>query len=63
MSIQASLEKIRPALQMRVANSLARGVGVRENFHGLLDRFFDLLAQAVLSGDASWLDPILQRAC
>ena len=61
MSIQDSLEKIRPALQMRVANSLARGTGVRENFSEQLGRFLDLLVQAVLSGDASWLDPILQE--
>jgi signal transduction histidine kinase len=61
MSIQDSLEKIRPALQMRVAGSLARGAGVRENFQEQLGRFLDLLAQAVLSGDASWLDPILEE--
>lgn len=61
MSIQDSLEKIRPALQMRVANSLARGAGVRENFQEQLGRFLDLLVQAVLSGDATWLDPLLQE--
>ena len=61
MSIQDSLEKIRPALQMRVSNSLARGAGVRENFQEQLRRFFDALTQAVLSGDATWLDPILQE--
>jgi len=61
MSVQDSLEKIRPALQMRVANSLARGAGVRENFQEQLGRFLDLLAQAVLSGDATWLDPLLQE--
>jgi signal transduction histidine kinase len=61
MSTQDSLEKIRPALQMRVANSLARGTGVRENFQGQLARFFDLLTQALLSGDANWLDPVLQE--
>lgn len=61
MSIQDSLEKIRPALQMRVSNSLARGVGVRENFQEQLGRFLDLLTQAVLSGDPSWLDTILSE--
>lgn len=61
MSIQDSLEKIRPPVQMRVASSLARGAGVRENFQGQLTRFFDLLAQALLSGDATWLDPVLQE--
>lgn len=61
MSIQDSLEKIRPALQMRVSNSLARGAGVRENFQEQLGRLLDLLAQAVLSGDATWLDPLLEE--
>jgi signal transduction histidine kinase len=61
MSIQDSLEKIRPAVQMRVASSLARGAGVRENFQEQLTRFFDLLTQALLSGDATWLDPVLQE--
>ncbi len=59
MSIQESLDKIRPALQMRVSNSLARGAGVRENFQEQLGRFLDLLRQAVLSGDPAWLDTIL----
>jgi signal transduction histidine kinase len=61
MSIQDSLDKIRPAVQMRVANSLARGVGVRENFQEQLTRFFDLLTQALLTGDATWLDPVMQE--
>ncbi len=61
MSIENSLEKIRPTLQMRVANSLARGTGVRENFQEQLTRFFDLLTQALLSGDSTWLDPVLHE--
>ncbi|MDX9990982.1 MAG: HAMP domain-containing sensor histidine kinase [Anaerolineales bacterium] len=61
MSIQDNLEKIRPALQMRVSNSLARGADVRENFQEQLRRFLDALTQAVLSGDAAWLDPILRE--
>jgi len=59
MSAQESLAKIRPTLQTRVTNSLARGLGVRENFHSQLNRFFELLEQALVSGDPSWLDPIL----
>lgn len=61
MSIENSLEKIRPTLQMRVANSLARETGVRENFQQQLTRFFDLLNQALLSGDSTWLNPVLQE--
>jgi len=59
MSAQETLAKIRQPLQMRVANSLARGLGVRENFQSQLNRFFELLAQALVSGDPSWLDSIL----
>lgn len=61
MSIQETLIRIRPALQKRVSNSLARGTGVRENFQNQLVRFFDLLDQAVVSGDAKWLDPVLHE--
>lgn len=59
MSIEETLVRIRPALQKRVSNSLARGTGVRENFQDQLVKFFDLLEQAVVSGDAKWLDPLL----
>ncbi len=59
MSIEETLVRIRPALQKRVSNSLARGTGVRENFQDQLKKFFDLLEQAVVSGDATWLDPLL----
>lgn len=59
MNTQSLLEKIRSAWIDRVAHDLARGVGVRENFEQELARFFNLLEQAVLTGDPSWLDPIL----
>lgn len=59
MSAQESLAHIRPALQARVSSSMARGLGVRENFHTQLNRFFELLEQALVSGDPSWLDSIL----
>ncbi len=60
MSIQDSFSKVRPILQKRAAAVLARGAGVRENFQDQLTRFFDLLEQALVSGDAAWLDPLLQ---
>jgi signal transduction histidine kinase len=60
MSIQDSLTRIRPTLQKRASAALARGAGVRENFQDQLTRFFDLLEQALDSGDAAWLDPLLQ---
>lgn len=61
MNIQDSLSRIRPILQKRVSASLARGAGVRENFQDPLNRFFDLLEQSLESGNAAWLDPLLQE--
>ncbi|GAB4488605.1 MAG: hypothetical protein Fur0016_14540 [Anaerolineales bacterium] len=61
MSIQHNLSHIRPILQKRASATLARGAGVRENFQDQLNRFFDLLEQALESGDAAWLDPLLQE--
>lgn len=59
MNIQNHLEKIRDSWIHRVSHDLARGVGVRENFEKELARFFNLLEQAILTGDPSWIDPIL----
>lgn len=60
MNIRDSLIRIRPILQKRASATLARGAGVRENFQDELSRFFDLLEQALESGNAAWLDPLLQ---
>src|ERR1700690_652443 len=59
MSVEETFVRIRPALLKRAGNALARGTGVRENFKEQLNKFFDLLEQAVVSGDAKWLDPLL----
>ena len=59
MTIQNLLEKIRPTWINRVAHDLARGADVRENFKEELSRFFNLMEQAILTGDPSWLDPVL----
>lgn len=61
MSVQDSFSRIRQPLQKRVVNSLARSIGVRENFHNLLARFLELLEQALSSGDPAWLDPVLEE--
>ena len=53
MSIQESYAKIRPVLQKRAANTLTRAAGVREDFLEQLTKFFDLIEQAVVSGDAN----------
>lgn len=59
MNIQTLLEKIQDTWIHRVSHDLARGAGVRENFEKELTRFFNLLEQAILSGDPAWIDPIL----
>ena len=59
MDIQNLLEQIKSPWITRVSQDLARGVGVRENFEKELARFFNLLEQAILTGDPSWLDPLI----
>ncbi|MBM3153440.1 MAG: HAMP domain-containing histidine kinase, partial [Chloroflexi bacterium] len=59
MSIPELLTKIRSAWLERVTHSVADGAGVRENFERQAGWFFDMLVQAVDSGDPSWLDPVL----
>lgn len=58
MSLQESLARLRPVWLQRVSG-LARGAGVRENFAVQAERFYEMLEQATLSGDPSWLDGIL----
>ena len=59
MSVQGNLTKIRRKLIRRASQNLARGSDVRENFEQELERFCDLLEQAVVTGDPAWLDTIL----
>ena len=59
MTVLENLSKIRKPLIRRASQSLARGAGVRENFEGQLERFFDLFEQAVVTGDPAWLDAVL----
>lgn len=59
MTVPVNLAKIRKKLLNRVMRNLARGAGVRENFEAQIERFFDLFDQAIVTGDAAWLDPLL----
>jgi signal transduction histidine kinase len=43
----------------RISRELASGEGVRIGFAEQLERFYELLEQAVMTGDMAWLDPIL----
>lgn len=53
------LEKIRPAWIRRVVNTLARGADLRGSFQEQLEKFYDLLVQALVSGDPAWVDPVI----
>lgn len=59
MNVPDILKEIRQPWIRRVANSMARGAGVRENFQGQLERFYDLLTQAIETGDPAWVDSVL----
>ena len=59
MTVQVLLHKIRTLWIERVSREMARGEGVRAGFEEQLGRFYDLLEQAVMTGDTAWLDPIL----
>lgn len=55
------LHTIRPLWLNRITLSLGKGAGVREDLRAQLERFFDLLEQAVETGDNAWLDGIIQE--
>jgi signal transduction histidine kinase len=59
MTLQRSLQKIRTPWVERISRELASGEGVRVGFAEQLERFYELLEQAVMTGDIAWLDPIL----
>ncbi|KAA3647772.1 MAG: hypothetical protein DWQ07_01965 [Chloroflexi bacterium] len=59
MKLHDSLVQIREPWLERVSQNLARGEGVRQVFLDQLNRFYDLLLQAVESGDPGWLNPVL----
>ncbi len=57
--MNSNLARIRRKLITRALQNLVRGEGVRENFEGQLERFYDLLDQALVTGDPAWLDSII----
>lgn len=58
-TVQANLAKIRKKLVRRALQTLARGADVRSPFERQLERFCDLLEQALSTGDAAWLDAVI----
>jgi signal transduction histidine kinase len=59
LNVQALFTRIRKKLIRRASQNLARGAGVRESFEGQLERFFDLLEQALVTGDPAWMDAVV----
>lgn len=59
MIVPELLTQVRDPWIQRVSQTLARGIGVRESFVTELGRFYDLMMQAVVTGDSAWLEPIL----
>lgn len=58
-NVQADFAKIRKKLIRRALQTLARGADVRQNFESQLERFYDMLQQALATGDFAWLDAII----
>jgi signal transduction histidine kinase len=56
-----SLKQIRSIWLTKISHRMARGEGVRESFLSELNQFYDLLLQAIESGDPAWMDPLLNR--
>ena len=59
MKAQELLKQIRPIWLQRVSQSLTRGVSARDAFLDELNRFYDGLEQAVMTGNPAWLDPAI----
>ncbi len=59
MKLPDILSTLRAPWIDHVMNSMAQGSIVREDFRVQLERFYDLLTQAALTGDPGLVDPIL----
>ena len=59
MGIIDSLKQIRSTWLTRISHHMARGEGVRAGFLEELNQFYDLLLQAIESGDPTWMDSLL----
>lgn len=61
MSAIELLGQIKAKWVARVSQDLAKGEGVRASFNTQLNRFYDLLLQAVETGNPEWLAPLLNE--
>lgn len=61
MRVVNLFDQVRDRWGERVAYRLARGERVRESFRDELERYFDLMRQAISSGDPAWLNDVLDQ--
>lgn len=61
MAAMEALEKIRSAWITRISNHLAKGEGIRQTFQTQLNEFYDLLVQAVETGNPERLNSLLDE--
>jgi signal transduction histidine kinase len=59
MDVTELFRTIHPIWIQRLTISLAKGASVREDLRAQLQRFYELLVQAIDTGDPAWLDSIL----
>ena len=59
MRIIELLDQIRPIWIERVSHQLARGESVRESFVKQLTEYIDMMKQAIITGDPSWMNKVL----
>ncbi len=61
MPVIESLDQIRSQWIRRVSQKLARGERVRQGFLDQMERYHDLIRQAIITGDSDWLNEILDQ--
>ena len=61
MRVVELFDRVRERWGERVAHRLARGERVREIFRDELEHYFDLMRQAISSGDPAWLNDVLEQ--
>ena len=61
MEVIESLQTIQQPWISKVSQRLATGVGIRQSFQKQITRFYDLIEEAVVTGDPKWLNPLLDE--
>jgi len=61
MRVIESLDQIRSQWIRRVSQKLARGERVRQGFLDQMEKYHDLIRQAIITGDSDWLNEILDQ--